>query len=577
MPDENILGIWDGHDSGAAMVRGHQVLYAVNEERLSRRKLEIGFPSRAIQLILERLNLSPASIRHIAVSTCDFAKTLTRVFPSMKEEYYLIRRRKKRPGLLTSIKKRAKYTLTEWPPTRLSRRVTLWLVRKELQRLGFRDFELEVVDHHGCHAAAAAFCSGFDDAAVITIDGIGDALSGTVNLWRGGRLERKSTLSGRESLGIFFEHVTNLLNMRELEDEGKVMALATYAYPIPDSKNPMLSWFTVNGLTVHARHGAHATYERLKDLLWQYPSEQFAFMAQRTIEVKVIEFVQKVIQELGVKNIALAGGIFANILVNRLIRNLPGVEGCFVFPHMGDGGLSLGAAMCLNAERNGITSYPFPDVFFGPDYAEEEMARALEDSGARFERMESRALVSRVTDLLLAGQIGLWFQGRMEYGPRALGGRSIIAHPGSEKAKDELNMRLKRRVWYQPFCPSMLQSAAEMAFEDFRGQLDPFMTNAYRVKEEYRDRLRGVIAIDGTCRPQILGPANPAPFLYRELLEEVGRRTGLAVILNTSFNLHGEPLVCSPADALRTFRETRADYLVMGNYLATLVSRGENV
>ncbi|MBI2190993.1 MAG: hypothetical protein HYU36_03275 [Planctomycetes bacterium] len=566
--DEYILGIWDGHDSGAAMVRGGQILYAINEERLSRRKLEVGFPKRSIELILRRLDLSPASVKHVAVSTFDFAKTLTRLFPSMKEEYYLIRRRKKRPGVLTSLKKRAKYTLTEWPPSGLTRRITLRVVGRELERLGFRDFELETVDHHECHAVAAAACSGFDEAAVITIDGIGDALSGTVNLWRRGQLERRSTLSGRESLGIFFEHVTNLLNMRELEDEGKVMALATYAYPVPDEKNPMLSWFQVDGLTVHARYGAHETYARLRDLLWQYPSEQFAYMAQRTLEVKAVEFVRKVVKDLGVRRVALAGGIFANILVNRLIRLSPEVESCFVFPHMGDGGLALGAAMSLNARRCGVTSYPFQDVFFGTDYTDEEMQAALAEAGVPSERVSDAELPGRVADLLLAGKIGLWFQGRMEYGPRALGARSIIAHPGSEKAKDELNLRLKRRVWYQPFCPSMLESAAAEIFEDFRGQLDPFMTNAYKVKEAYRDRLRGVIHIDGTCRPQILGPAQPAPHLYRELLEEVGRRTGLAVILNTSFNLHGEPLVCSPADSLRTFRETRADYLVLGNTLA---------
>jgi len=567
MSEEHILGVWDGHDSGAAIVLGDQVLYAINEERLSRRKLEIGFPSRAIRAMLERLELKPLDIQQVAVSTTDFAKTLTRVFPSMKEEYYLIRRRKKRPGFLTPLKKRAKYTLTEWPPTDVTRSITLRLVRKELRELGFEDFQLHPVDHHWCHAVAAAYGCGFEKAAVITIDGIGDALSGTVNLLADGKLERASTISGKESLGIFFEHVTNLMNMRELEDEGKVMALATYAYPIPDEQNPMIDWFKVDGLTIHSKYGAHQLYRELKAVQWQFPSEQFCYMAQRTLELKVVELVQNVVRELGVSKVALAGGIFANIQVNRRIRLLPGIDDWFVFPHMGDGGLALGAAMSLNAERNGVTSYSFKDVYFGLDYTEQEVLDAIKEYGCPYERPGN--LISSVVDLLESGQIGLWFQGRMEYGPRALGARSIIAHPGREKIKDELNLRLKRRVWYQPFCPSMLASTAEKVFDDYGGHADPFMTNGYAIKEEYQSHMKAVIHIDGTCRPQVIGPDAPTARYYRELLEEVERRIGLGVILNTSFNLHGEPLVCSPQDALRTFIETKADYIVLGDYLVT--------
>lgn len=567
MSEEYILGVWDGHDSGAAIIRGDQILYAINEERLSRRKLEIGFPYRAIRAMLERLELKPSDIQQVAVSTTDFAKTLTRVFPSMKEEYYLIRRRKKRPGFLTPLKKRAKYTLTEWPPTGVTRGLTLRLVRKELRALGFGDFELHPVDHHWCHAVAAAYGCGFDKAAVITIDGIGDALSGTVNLLADGKLERVSTISGKESLGIFFEHVTNLMNMRELEDEGKVMALATYAYPIPDAQNPMIDWFKVDGLTIHSKYGAHRLYRELKAVQWQFPSEQFCYMAQRTLELKVVELVRNVVRELGVSKVAMAGGIFANIQVNRRIRLLPEVDGWFVFPHMGDGGLALGAAMSLNAERNGVISYPFRDAYFGLDYTEQEILDAIQDSGCPYGRPDN--LIPAVVDLLESGQIGLWFQGRMEYGPRALGARSIIAHPGREKIKDELNLRLKRRVWYQPFCPSMLSSTAEKVFDDFCGHADPFMTNGYSIKEEYQSQMKAVIHIDGTCRPQVIGPDAPTARYYRELLEEVERRTGLGVILNTSFNLHGEPLVCSPQDALRTFIETKADYIVLGDYLVT--------
>jgi carbamoyltransferase len=327
----------------------------------------------------------------------------------------------------------------------------------------------------------------------------------------------------------------------------------------------MLDWFRVDGITVRGRYGAHGMYRRLRDVLWAFPSEQFAYMAQRTLELRVVELVRNVVRELHVDRVALAGGVFANILVNRLIRLLPEVRGCFVFPHMGDGGLALGAAIALNLRCHRVARYLFEDVYLGPAYDAEAIGSAARSAGVQTQRIPNP--VQTVADLILAGRIGLWFQGRMEYGPRALGARSILAVPGSEKVKNELNLRLKRRVWYQPFCPSMLESAAVQVFEDYRHQPDPFMTNAYVVKEEHRERLRAVIHIDGTCRPQILGPCSPAAPYYRELLEEIERRTGLGVVLNTSFNLHGEPLVCSPQDALRTFQETGADYLVMGDLL----------
>ena len=176
-----ILGIWDGHDSGAAILKDSQIEVAFNEERLTRRKLEIRFPENSINHCLQHLSLAPSEIKHIAVSSYDFSKTLARVFPATKEDYYLIRRRKKNPGSMSTIKKKAKYIITELGPSPLTKRVSEFCLRKSLKGLGFRDFTIHLVDHHRCHAATAAFCSGFDEALVLTIDGIGDALSGTIS------------------------------------------------------------------------------------------------------------------------------------------------------------------------------------------------------------------------------------------------------------------------------------------------------------------------------------------------------------------------------------------------------------
>lgn len=556
-----ILGIWDGHDSGAAIIEENQILVALNEERLTRRKLEIHFPEQSIKECLNYLNLTPADITQVAVSTYDFSKTLARIFPYTKEEYYLIRRRKKVPGKISNLKKRAKYKLTECGPSHLTKRISEMCVRKSLNRLGFNNYQVHLVDHHLCHAAAAAFCSGFVDCLVITIDGIGDALSGTFSTFSQGKLSRSSVISGKHSLGIFFEHVTNLMNMRELEDEGKVMALANYAYPISDAENPLLDFIKVDGLKVECTYSTLKMYNELKKILWRYPSEQFAYMAQRTIEVKILELVKNGLSATGFKKVALAGGVFSNIKVNMLIRTLPEMEGCFIFPHMGDGGLALGAALAANYDLNGISSYPLDAVFLGLGYSEELIKSALDASGLEYRYCEN--IEEETARLISEGYIVFWFQGRMEYGPRALGHRSILALPNSKRIRDLLNLRLKMRVWYQPFCPTMLEEDAQLLLEEYDSP-NRFMTMGYMVKDDKRDEVEGVISVDGSCRPQIL-QGNESQ--YGRLLTSVKRFTGRGVVLNTSFNIHGEPLVCSPEDAIDTLKRTRNDYLVMGNYL----------
>lgn len=557
-----ILGLWDGHDSGAALIRGDKVLAAINEERLTRRKLEIKFPARSIQACLAMAGITAADVATVAVSTADFAKTLARLFPSTKEEYYQIRRRKKAPGLLSTIKKQAKYRITEIGPGSLTRRLSVYCLKDELHRLGLNPQRLQLVDHHLCHGAAAAFWSCFATCLVLTVDGIGDGLSGTVSRFENGRLTRLAELPGRDSLGIFFEHVTNLMNMRELEDEGKVMAIANYAYPIADADNPMLDLIAVDGMRLRCRYGSLAMYAELKKLLWRYPSEQFAYMAQRTLEVKVCELARNCLRETGLTKLALAGGVFSNIKLNMQLRLLPEVESCCVFPHMGDGGLALGAAFQANSELNGISGYEAPDIYWGPTYSKDEMLAAIKDRGFSYTEHDDIARVA--ARLISEGSIVFWVQGGMEYGPRSLGRRSILALPNSSEIKDLLNLRLKMRVWYQPFCPSMLAEEAAIMLENNDGLINRFMTMGYMVKKDRRTDMQGVISIDGSCRPQFVTDNEP---LFRELLLELKKLTGMGVVLNTSFNVHGDPLVCSPQDALETLRKTGNEYLIMGNYL----------
>ncbi|MCP4717450.1 MAG: hypothetical protein GY868_20195, partial [Deltaproteobacteria bacterium] len=479
-----------------------------------------------------------------------------------KDEYYLIRRRKKRPGLFSDLKKRAKYHLTEFGSSALLQRISRVKLNREITKLGFSGSDLVFVDHHRCHAACAAFFSGFETALVITIDGIGDGLSGSINLLNDNELRTVATVSGKHSLGIFFEHVTNLMNMRELEDEGKVMALANYAFPIPDNENPLLNLITVEQGTVKTSCSSMALYAELKKILWQYPSEQFAYMAQRTLEKRLCELVEQSVDKNNIHDVCLAGGVFSNIKANMQIAELPAVDRCYVFPHMGDGGLALGAAAAVNQERSRVTRYEYDDICWGPGYTDDEIEAALSATDFTYEHCDE--IEQRAAQLIADGHIVFWFQGRMEYGPRSLGSRSILARPNSQKIKDLLNLRLKMRVWYQPFCPSMLAEDAAVCLEAYDGLLNRYMTMGYSVQPGRHEDVVGVVNIDGSCRPQFVTDNEPR---YRKLLQAIKTITGLGVVLNTSFNVHGEPLVCSPSDALATMRVTGNDYMVMNDFL----------
>jgi carbamoyltransferase len=559
----NILGIWDGHDAGAALIVDNTVVAAINEERLTRRKLEVSFPLNAIRACCDLGGIRRDQVDIVACSTSDVAKTLARVFPSTKEAYYRIRRRKAAPSRLAGWQKQAKYRITEWPSNRVTRALSASLLRRAARAAGLTNAAVRLYDHHECHAAAAAEASGFDECAVLTIDGVGDGLSATVSTFSSGVLHRISETPARDSLGIFFEHVTNLLNMRELEDEGKVMALADYASPVPDSENPLLELIDVVDLRFALPIAGHALARRLRELLWYYPNEQFAAMAQRTVEHACVRLARNVVRDTGLHHLALAGGVASNVKANRRIRLLEEVSDVFVFPHMGDGGLALGAAI-LAARENGVkVDVAADDLGWGMSWTDDEIRAVLDPLGIPYLRCAH--IPSAVADLLQQRHIVLWFQGRMEYGPRALGHRSVLARPDLPELRDRLNLVLKRRVWYQPFCPSILERDAHTVLADWKGTPNRHMTMAYMVRESHRASLAGVMNIDGSCRPQIVREEADGPFAA--LLREMRTRSGLGALLNTSFNIHGEPLVCTPGQALQVFEASGADALAIGSFL----------
>lgn len=571
-PYDAVIGVWDGHDAGAALIVGGRVVLALNEERLSGRKLDVGMPWRALQAMRD----AASGLHRIAwaPTTSDFAKTLTRVFPSMKENYYVLRRRLAPPGALHGVKLRAKYSLTQIPTNRVLRAWTRRFFARQL-RADVRDVFL--VDHHEAHAASAAYWPDWkSDATIVTLDGIGDGESGSVWSWSDADASLKKLVSipGAASLGLFFEHVTNELQMRPLEDEGKVMALATYAADVPPEKNPFLNWFSLDrdarGLPrLRCSIPPSRMGREVARVVYCSPRETVSRMAQQVLEHIVPPFFASLAEATGCGVFGYAGGVASNIKVNRLIRATPGVTRLEVCPAMGDGGLALGAALSVWRAISGTRPQPFTDFRLGIDHG---------DLGADAEKLAgSHAaditrppdIAAAAADLIARGKIVMWAQGRMELGARALGARSIVARADSVAARDDLNLRLKRRVWYQPFCPSILLSEAPRLLADFRGahDINRHMTMGFMTTPAGRSALAGAIGTDGSCRPQMVAD-DPAESWAR-LLMRVRELTGTGAVINTSLNLHGKPMADTAAGVVEAWVESGVEYLALGSALLT--------
>ncbi len=566
LQDMYVLGVWDGHDAGAALLEDSRVLYAANEERFTKRKLEMGFPSHAVAAALAFAGVKPTDIKHVAFSTTELTKTLERVVPGMRERYYLLRRRKVPRPRFEDFWHDLKYTLTGVGIVPGCNAVSSAWIARNLRHMGFADFKLHRVEHHTAHAATAAFTSGHGKRLVITLDGLGDGLSGSISTLENGALERHMVIRARDSLGIFFEQVTNIVGMRELEDEGKVMAMADYSYPFDYESNKLKDFFKLEGTVLSAAYGARKQYRLLKSLAWQMPREQFAYMAQQLTENMLVKLVSNATDRFGIGEVAFAGGVFANVKANMKVRRLENIKRWYVFPHMGDGGIALGSALYASHRLTGETDFAF-NAYLGDEYTEEQTENVVKaDRQFTYEREDRNDQAKHAAEMVEQGSYVFWFQGRMEYGPRALGDRSILAPASSEQVKDKLNMYVKKREWFQPFAPSMLEADAGRILEYDDKGADRFMTMAYMVRPEMHGAARSVVNVDHSARPQMVGNENP---LYADLLSAVAERTGLGLVLNTSFNLHGYPIVMDPADALKVMKSTGTKHMFINGITVT--------
>jgi carbamoyltransferase len=442
--------------------------------------------------------------------------------------------------------------------------------------------EMRYVAHHRAHAAAAFYLSRHPEALVVTLDGSGDRDCTTVWRGRGVELTPLHRIEIPHSLGWFYAAITELLGFQAYDGEYKVMGLAAYGRPNPNlagrlaevlRPGPLGFDYVLDPRFIH--HGPHTYSSRftdhLVDLLGVAPRqgarpieaihEELAFEAQRLLEDTVVRLVEHFQRETGLTNLCLGGGVALNIKMNSRLHKTGRFDHVDAFPIPGDSGLAIGATVASWVEESGRRPEPIDHVYLGPGWSDAEVEHQLRACGVAFAVHEDIAEAAAAR--LAEGKVVAWFQGRMEGGPRALGGRSILADPRAIAARDRVNGAIKFREYWRPFCPSLTAESAARFLQ--RADRAPFMILAFDATDEARAAVPAVVHIDGTMRAQTVD-ASTNPRFHR-LLTAFERRSGVPVLLNTSFNVKGEAIVCTPRDALRTFFSTGIDALAIGRCL----------
>jgi carbamoyltransferase len=571
-----VLGIGAEGDSGAAVVEGGRILAALNEERLCRLKLVEGFPRGAIHEVLRLSGTDVDRLDAVLVATTDdrFANELE-PFVGWFDRWHrngaggLIKRvagrvsrhRNRLPFLETG------YYWLQTPTFRHRRKAIRAVLREEF---GVR-CPVVFVDHHLAHVASAYLTSGFGDALVVSLDGGGDGRSGLLYAVRNGRFEYLHETSAFNSLGNYYAYVTHLCGFQAMKHEGKITGLAAYGEP---RYAPMLREFVDETDGTVRNLGGVVFQEAIRQLERRLPKGWVREDLAASIQVHFEDVARRVIrywsEQTGLRDVALAGGVFANVRVNQEVFELPSVDRVFVHPGMTDGGLAVGAALaaCVPGILNEpMVSSPDPlgDVYLGPDLTERQIEAAMRRAGLSPMRLNG-ALGDTIAELLADGRVVARVAGRMEYGPRALGNRSILYQPTDPSVNDWLNQNLQRTE-FMPFAPSILWEERHRCFTGVDGAEHPaqFMTITFDCTPWMRERMAGVVHLDGTARPHLVRrESNPG---YYRILEAYQEKTGLPGIINTSFNMHEEPIVCSADDSIRAFLTGRLDFLAIGAHL----------
>ncbi len=577
-----ILGIHEGHTASACILKNGKIVSAVEEERLTRIKNQLGFPRQAILRCLDIANISVEEVDFVACSN-----ELMSVGAGTREE------RKKEYLGQTNLSEKMRSIIVD-KVSLFAGRGTVQAIRKRLHEkrqqerlaliaeLGIEPSRVHFVEHHQCHAASAYYGCGKDndDILVLTNDGQGDGLCATVSVGSGGRLYRLCEVDLSHSIGNLYGMVTFVLGMVPLEHEFKVMGMAPYAAQEycqqvcdifwglfeDDPQNPL-------GWRKKPNVGKLMDYQYIRSLLELQRFDNICGGLQQFTEEILERWALRAIKKTGIRRLAVAGGVFMNVKANQRLMKMPEVEDIFVFPSCADETISIGAAYQVAADYYASRSKPvhiepIRDLYLGPKYSDDEIKAAIDkfEFGRSVEVIHPGVIETEVANLLANGEIVARFSGREEFGARALGNRSILADPVKEDAIRIINEMIKQRDFWMPFAMSVLPERIDNYVYNEKGIKAPYMIFTFDCHKEFVNEIRASIhPYDQTTRPQVVYEAwNQS---YYKIIKEFERLTGRGAILNTSFNLHGFPLVSNPLDALNVFKNSGLMNLAIGPYL----------
>ncbi len=544
-----ILGVFNGNNSSACLMKDGVMLFASQEERYTRVKFIRKYPEVAINKCLEYAGICHDDIDVVAIGAWAYPS-----YDAIDDYHNLstLSHQKKTTRMYNSLKADAKYTKEFYINS---------------ARL-FSNATIHAFDHHVSHAYTAFLPSMFNEAYVLTVDGRGDLQSSVV--WKASLndgISRVKTFSDLKSLGAFYGQVTGLLGFIPDRHEGKITGLAAYGkYTDLVDKFFDMICFTDGNINVSDNFKPFLLYEYvyLRKITEGYSKEDIAFAVQSVLEDIVIAIINHYVPEGS--NLCLSGGVFGNVKLNQRIREKTNIANYYVFPEMGDGGNSVGGALAASY-NSGVRSFSINSMYLGGEYSWAD----VDLSNYRVEIFENdEQTIEKVTTMLIDEKIVGLFSGRMEFGPRALGSRSILISACNSLINDFVNKRLNRTE-FMPFAPVTLRKYASEMYSDFCDEdLNvQFMTTCYDCTEKMMELSPAVVHIDGTARPQIVDESNSNQ-LYFQILNKYYDKTGIPSLVNTSFNNHEEPIVCTPADALDSLERNNIDCIVTDGMLISL-------
>lgn len=572
-----VLGIIDSKPSSAAILIDGRIVSAIAEERLCRMKFAGGMPRTAIYEVMKQAGVAPADVDLVAI-----AQEISVFEPHpIPWDGWFEKGTKEKTRVFDAVSATLAKAVGKFPITwKAHHQIKRYLSQDRLEKLPalLRDeygitAPVKFYNHHYSHAASAYYTSGFDQALVVTLDGGGDGLSGSVYSSENGRLKRLNSVDSFNSIGNFYSYITHLCGFKAENHEGKVTGLAALGKPAyADTLREFIGFDERNGsiryrVPMYHRSALQLIRQRLPA---DFDKADLAASVQLLLEEIGMAFIRYWLIKTGLRDIAVAGGVFSNVKFNQRVHELSEVNRFFVHPAMDDSGLAVGAALAAFADLADFDprqmNQPLKNVYFGPEYSQREIEQALDREGLHAEYLTD--IHARIAQLLADGRVVARFTGRMEYGPRALGHRTILYQTTDHSVNDWLNERLKRTE-FMPFAPATLVQHAHECYDKLAGAEHParFMTITFDCTEQMAAQSPGVVHVDGTARPQLID-AETAPDFHR-ILSEYHRITGIPSLINTSFNMHGEPIVCTPQDAIRSFQQGNLDYLAIGNYLVT--------